>query len=58
MKWPDLKFPPINLWSLPFFRKPVCKHTHWMKLHSHKIEICYTCGTERPITNDMPIHTR
>jgi hypothetical protein len=58
MNWPSLKLPPINLWSFPWFKKPECKHTHWLKQDSHKIEICYDCGKERPITNHWPSHQR
>jgi hypothetical protein len=35
-----------------------CKHTHWMYLYSMKKRICYDCGLEEKIKNDMPIHTR
>ena len=55
MKWPDFKFPPINLFSLP---KRKCKHPHWMMLHSAKKKLCYDCGKEETITNDMPVHQR
>jgi len=59
INWPKLNLQPVNLYSLPDHLKRVgCLHSHWMLLHSKKKKICYDCGKEQEINNDMPIHQR
>ncbi len=57
IQWAELRFPAINLWSSPKV-EPKCKHEHWMNLYSMRKRICYDCGVEQKITNDMPVHHR
>ena len=39
MKWPMLRFPPINLFSAPVQMK-ICRHTHWANYVSWGKQVC------------------
>ena len=48
MKWPMLRFPPINLFSAPVQMK-ICRHTHWANYVSWGKQVCIDCNKERPL---------
>jgi hypothetical protein len=57
LSWPLIKFPPVNLFSVPVQAK-VCKHTHWAVYYSFRKKVCVDCALERPFDSVAPVHQR
>lgn len=58
--WPMLKFPPVNLFSVPvqLMPEPECEHTHWANYVSWGKRTCIDCGIDRPLHDIEIKHQR